>query len=475
MLEFLKRFAPKPTLRHPDFHEQNRAIDDESPRRAWNATRRGAKTTSAAIDIIETMEKFPKKKNLFLALTLDSAREIVWDDLKDLAERKGWVRGVDFKTTEKPTILKHKNGASVRLFGINSSAKEMKKVLGQKYKKVFIDESGSMTIDMVKLCYQMIEPGLIDYQGQLTLLGTCENIPKTFFERVTMGREAGWSVHRWTSDKNPYVAENWIKKKNELIEKNPLVVNASWFRTHYLNEWCQDDDLLIIPFHKERNEVEKLPEGFDWSYVLGVDLGFNDATSFSIMAFHPDHPICYRIKGYKAKGWILSKVGLEIKRLREQYEFFKIVIDGSNKQGVEDLKQRLLLPLVNAEKTGKATYLKGMKDAVLSGTLKLIAGDNEDLVQDESPESDEVGEWWRLQWSDTTQTKEDPRCENHSSDGTLYAWRECKQYLYSPEEDVPPPNTNEYMKLEEQRLAKELEQRLIEEQEQWIQNSLESF
>jgi hypothetical protein len=465
MQEYLKRFAPRPTLRHPDFHEQNKAIDDKSPLRAWNATRRGAKTTSAAIDIIETMEEFPKKKNLFLALTLDSAREIIWDDLKDLAEKMGWVIGVDIKFNEARSIARHKNGASVRLFGVNTSAKEMRKVLGQKYKKVFIDESGSMTIDMVKLCYQMIGPALIDYDGQLTLLGTCENIPKTFFEKVTTGKEPGWSVHRWTSDKNPYVRDAWLKKKNDLIKENPNVVHASWFRTHYLNEWCQDDDLLIIPYLESRNSITTLPSGLDWNYVLGVDLGFNDATSFSVLAFHPDHPICYRIMGYKEKGLILSQAGKRIEKLREQYDFFKIVIDGANKQGVEDLKQRMGLPLVAAEKTGKPVYLKAMKDAMITGTLKVINGANNSWIEEIS----------HLQWSDETMLKEDPRCENHENDGTLYAWRECKQYLYSPGEGPVIPNTSEFMNKIEQKLADELEQRLMEEQEQWMQNHLENY
>lgn len=461
MLEYLRRFAPKPSLRHPDFHAQNNAIDDPSKRRAWNATRRGAKSTSAAIDIIETMEAFPRMKNLYLALTIDSARGILWDELKWMAEKMR----LPVKFNEARSTATHQNGSSIRLFGVDASDKEMRKVLGQKYKKVFIDEAGSMTINMIKLCYQMLEPALIDLDGQLTLLGTCENIPKTFFEEVTMKREPGWSVHRWTSDQNPFIADKWIAEKERIIRENPNVINASWFRTHYLNEWCQDDDLLIIPFHGDRNEVESLPIGIDWSYVLGVDLGFNDATSFSVLAFSPYHPICYRITGWKERGLILSEVGEKINQIRTKYDFFKIIIDGSNKQGVEDLRRRMRLPLYDAERTGKATYLKTLKDAVVSGTFKVIKGQNDDWITEVS----------HLQWSDLTHTKEDPRCENHSSDGTLYAFRECRHYVYTPEEVPLRADTDEYMRAQEKKLAKELEQKLIEEQISWMQNNLESY
>jgi hypothetical protein len=49
-----------------------------------------------------------------------------------------------------------------------------------------------------------------------------------------------------------------------------------------MNEWCADDDLVIIRFNNEINRIEKLPEYGDWIFGLGVDLGFNDATSFTV-------------------------------------------------------------------------------------------------------------------------------------------------------------------------------------------------
>lgn len=411
------------------------------------------------------MEKFPGQKNLFMALTLDSARGILWDELKNLSD-KGKI---ELSFNEARSICKHPNGSTVRLFGINANAKEMRKVLGQKYKKVFIDEAGSMTIDMEKLCYQMIEPSLMDLNGQLTLLGTCENIPNTFFERVTEGHEKRWSVSKWTTADNPYLKDTWAREISNMLKENPLIVEASWFKTHYLNIWCQDDDLLIIPFVAERNTVtynewEAIKGEHEFFYVLGVDLGFNDASSFNVLAFSLTHPICYRVEGYKKSGLILTKVGEEIELLRTKYDIHKIVIDGANKQGVEDLKQRMNLPLVSAEKTGKPVYLKGLKDDVVTGRFKVVEGFNDTLVK----------EWSHLQWLDMNQLKEDPRCENHESDGTLYAWRECRHYASEPIKPKPKDNTEEYMKMLEREKAEELQRRIQEEQE-WAMQNLESY
>lgn len=458
--ELLKRHKKKPSLRNPSFNKQNQAIDDSAKLRAWNCTRRAGKSTAAAIDLVETLEKYPNCKNLYLALTLDSARGILWDELKNMNDK--FKLSLEFK--EQRSIVVHENGASIRLFGVDANAKEMRKVLGQKYKKVFIDEAGSMTIDMEKLCYQMIEPSLMDLDGQLTLLGTCENIPNTFFEKVTMEREKRWSVTKWTTADNPYLKDIWAREISIMLSENPKIVDASWFKTHYLNIWCQDDDLLIIPFDEQRNEVSNLPSNIEWFFVLGVDLGFNDATAFSVLAYSPYHLVCYRVFGFKKSGLILSKAGEEIEKLRKSYDFTRIVIDGANKQGVEDLKQRMKLPLVEAEKTGKPTYLKALKDDVITGNFKIVSGSGDGLKK----------EWAQLQWIDMNQLKEDPRCQNHESDATLYAWRECRHYAGLSQLKSFDISSDDYIKELEVKQAESVERELQEEAE-WIMQNLEGY
>ena len=458
--ELVRRHRKKPTLRNPLFDKQNQAIDDQSKLRAWNCTRRAGKSTAAAIDLVETLEKYPGTKNLYLALSRESARGILWDEMKNMNDKA--KLNLEFK--EQPSLIVHPNGSSIKLFGIDANAKEMRKVLGQKYKKVFIDEAGSMTIDMEKLCYQMIEPSLMDLDGQLTLLGTCENIPNTFFEKITMGRENRWSVTKWTTADNPYLKDIWSREVANMLSENPKIVDASWFKTHYLNIWCQDDDLLIIPFSEQRNEISDLPSGFEWHYVLGVDLGYNDSTAFAVLAFSPYHHACYRVFGFKRSGLIVSKAGEEIERLRKQYDFHKIVIDGAAKQGVEDLKQRMKLPLTEAEKTGKPTYLKALKDDVVTGQFKVIKGSGDSLKQ----------EWSQLQWVDMNQLKEDPRCQNHESDATLYAWRECRHYAGLQISKKAEFNTDEYIKDLEKEQAEQIKQQLHEEAE-WIMQNLETY
>ncbi len=451
-------------LRDENFVKQNDAINDTSPLKAYNCTRRAGKTLSVVIDFLESAANNPGTKYLYMALTIDSARGICWDDLKEYNEKYK----LGGKPNESKSEIRFPNKSLIKLAGADCSEKQMRKTLGQKFKKVAIDEAGSFTVDMKRLVYQMIEPTLIDQRGQLILLGTCENIPNTFFEEVTEGREPGWSVHKWTSADNPHVREQFLEQIDKILKRNPLAAEASWFKTHYLNQWCTDDDLLIIKVAKH-NLIDELPEispRSEWEYILGVDIGYNDANAFSVIAFNEHLKEAFCVETFKEAELDFTGVYKKINTLMTRFPFHRIVIDGANKQGVMELRNRFGLPLETAEKTAKATYLRLLRDDLIEGKFLLLRGKTNPLRT----------EWSSLIWEDENKEKEDPRCANHLSDATLYAWREALHYL-SEEEEIPPEkDSEEFMEQYEQQLADEVEQRQLEEQQEmedllsWMQD-----
>ena len=435
----------------PIFTKQNELITDTSRFQAWNCTRRGAKSTSFAKRALTKLLATPGSKGLYLALTLDSAKEILWDVVcKELDDRM-----IPYRGYENQGIFLFKNKSQLRFFGVDGSYKEMKKILGQKQKIVGIDEAGSMTIDMPQLCYQMIQPALSDLQGDLIILGTCENIPNTFLERIITGKDefhAMWKKHIWTTAVNPYMAEIYAAEMARILAVNPKAKDASWFKTHYLNQWCADDDLLIIKNDKTINEVERLPD-VELTYGLGVDLGFNDATSFTVAAFSRHDPYLYIAKSFKLSGMDLTDVSNQIKKLNAQYNFFKVKIDGANKQGVQEMQNRhdIGVTLESADKTDKATFLRLMSDDYKQGKVKHVAGECDPLDDEQSA----------LMWIKGS-SEEDPRCQNHCNDGALYIWRECRTYLFQPE-STPWTTTDQKM---EDQFKQEAEQILLEQEDE---------
>lgn len=452
--EYLKRkgkLAPV-EIRDPLFHRQNAVLDDRKHRfKCVNTTRRGAKSTTEAIDHIEICNEFPESFTVYFGLTIGSVRNIIWDVFKSLNNKHSL--GMKFNETE--SSIRYPNGSRTILFGLDASEEEMKKVLGTKIRKATIDETGSMRVNIETFIKQKLRPALADLRPNswCSVVGTCENIPKTYFEKVSTGKDPdmGWSIHRWTTFENPHMAKQWGEELAEMRAANPDIDKASWFRTHYLNEWCSDDELLIIPASKMQF-VDILPHSRDWYYVLGVDLGFNDDSSYSVIAASHTVRCAYVIHTYKSDRQDFQDVADSINKIKSEYPISRLVIDGANKQGIETMKNRMNLHDANiAEKQGKVEYLRLLKDDVIIGMLKFVNGKCDALKE----------EWESLQWLSVKgerRDEEDPRCPNHLSDATLYAWRETYAYMAENLPDVPPVGSPEHYNKIAENMEKEDEE-----------------
>lgn len=445
-----------------NFPLQKEILQDLARFQAWQCTRRFGKSTSFGKKALNIAVNNPGAKILYLALTRDSAIGILWGILENELKQQGMVEGIDYKTDKTNAVFTFrgsdesdpfKGGGTIKFFGVNSNANEMKKILGQAYDLVGIDECGSMTVDMQVLILQMILAALSDRRGSLVLLGTAENIPNTFFEEVTSEKEKSldWKIYKCSTVDNPYMAKQFKEDMEMILRNNPLAAETSWFRTHWLNEWCADDDLIIIKNNPDLNHIEKLPESDNWIYGLGVDLGFNDATSFVIGAVSSDYEHYYTVEAFKASGMDFTDTANIIKKYNSIYGFTFAVVDGANKQGVAEMQRRhdLGLTLESADKTDKATFLRLMADDYKQGRVKHVSTATTQLDEEQG----------QLMWIKGTD-KEDPRCQNHLNDGQLYIWRKMRPYFEPKENKCKTPD--EEM---ENQFKKELEEAIRAEEE----------
>lgn len=440
--ELKRREQREASFIDPNFPKQVEILADKSRFQGWLCSRRGGKSTTFAKKCLTRLLNNPGSKGLYLALTLDSAKSILWDVIEGELDS----RQIEYTPHKQQGIFDFPNKSQLRFFGVDSSYKEMRKILGQKLAIVGIDEAGSMTIDMPNLINQMITPALIDLGGDLVMLGTAENIPGTFHEEITKGNVPGWSRHIWTTYDNPYQATNWAHEIDRLTTLNPKVVEASWFKTHYLNQWCTDDDLKI--YHIKPENIVTTGTKFD--YVgLGVDLGFNDATAFVVVGFNKNNPILHVIESQKFVGFDFTATAKHIRTLQAKYSPFKIIVDGANAQGVEEMKVRWGIPLQAAEKTDKSNFMRLLDDDFRQIKLLVDPG-NTELIK----EAD------NMMWIKGTD-KEDPRCQNHLLDALLYIWRYMYNYTQQPEVTIwTDPNQamkNQFL-AESERLKREIQE-----------------
>lgn len=427
---------PKPALIDRTFKAQAKFLKDPHFRKAAQCTRRAGKSNVGGRALFQGAYKYPGSTTLYLALTRLSAKNIMWDSVIKQLNKELHLGGHPHETELN---FRLPNDSKIQLAGADATPQEMEKYLGGKYPVVIVDEAGSFRQDLRKLVYENLEPAVADYDGWVGLIGTPTEITSGLFFDVTNGKEAGWSVHKWTTEQNPYMRAKWAKRIQLLLETNPRIIETPAFKRMYRNEWYIDEESLCYKYKHGRNDIDEIPKHVerDLTNVLGVDLGFNDASAFVIASFTDYHRDLYFREPYKRSGMIVSDVAKMIGYYINKYNPMACVIDNASKQVVEELKQRFSLPLEAAEKSDKAHFIEIMNADYIQGYIKLVGPECEPLRK----------EYGSLIWDDEAKPKwiEHPKCENHLADGSLYAWRKCFPYL----SQALPPRKNEQERIDE--------------------------
>ena len=407
-----------------EFAKQLAFINDDSPLTAALCTRRAGKSYGIGEKLFKKAFQWPGSTVLYLALTRDSARRIMWKDvLKDIAKRKK-IPYSENKTDLEMTL---DNGSVIKLAGADADQKQREKFLGGKYPLVCVDEAGSFSNDLETLVYEYLEPAVSDYNGEVALIGTPTFFWQGFFAKVTQGKERGWSVHEWNTTDNPFMKENWEERLKLLKERNPNVEDTPGYKRMYQGIWVVDETNLVYKFNAEKNYVSELPKDKDiMGQVLGIDLGWNDATAYSLARYYENNDCLYFVDTWKKSNQIVDAVVKTIKGYIEDYDIHTICIDNASKQMVETLKVRFELYDVTihaAEKTDKFEHIEIMNSDFMMDRIKLYR-----------PKAEALAEEYKDLILDPNARKraEHPACENHLCDASLYAWRHARNYLERP-------------------------------------------
>lgn len=301
---------------------QREVYDDKGRRLVLLTGGRCGKTTGMGDDILQTMLTVPGARCLFIALTRDSAIDLLWDPLKETLEQLDIRRHA--KLQEVSLRLRLANGAQLQLVGADDK-KQIEKLRGIPRHKVWIDEAGSFDEQLLEfLIERVLGPRLGDYKGTLGIGGTPPpGLRGIFYEASRSGGNnrhwkdrddpafegwIGWSLHTWNAlDAAPYaprIQSAWeealeTKKRNGWTDSHPV-----WMR-EYLGLWAADDTDTVFKYRSHLDDgtawnewdpekdpatgVAHLPTtwGQGWRYVFGIDLGSSDPTAIEGFAWHP--------------------------------------------------------------------------------------------------------------------------------------------------------------------------------------------
>lgn len=394
---------------------------------------RAGKTTACAADLINTALSMPGTTGLYITLARSSAKRIVWPDLHCIIRDFG----LDAEFNETELTVKFLNGSRIYCSGANTEA-ETEKLRGlSNVALAYIDESQAFRSHLKELIDDVLVKRLYDTNGRCRLIGTPGPIPAGYFYEAS--KSSSWSHHAWTLHNNP-----WIERKSGLtvnalikqdMDRKGVTIDDPSIQRECFGRWVLDSESLILNYSADKNHYEELPPG-NWHYILGMDFGFNDADSFSVLGWQDSSPDTYLIEEDIRENQTFEQMESNFEKLYNKYPFSYVEADpgGGGKKLIESLKPRYKIPFNAADKTEKVPNLKLLNNALRTGRFK--AKKTSRFAQD-----------CNLLEKDRDKSTPDKfviKGHSDSIDSVLYPFRKSPAYYSTPPKPKLLPNTKEY-------------------------------
>jgi hypothetical protein len=431
-----KFIANKFVLENFLFDKQLAFAQDPSPFKIAVCSRRAGKTVECAADLINTAIKNKGVVCLYITLAAANAKKLVWKELKQI--NKDYNLKAHINETELSMVFS--NGSIVYCSGAKD-ASEIEKFRGLALKLVYIDECQSFREYLRDLIDDIIEPALMDHAGTLCLIGTPRPTPTGYFYECW--NNPVWSKHFWTFFDNPHVVTKSKKTHKELLDRvlkrRGLTVDHPSIQREYFGKWEPDNESLLVKYDAKKNHFIEVPKHKTKpNYVMGVDIGHNDADALCILAWFDDSPITYLIEEKITPKQGITELVNQINELRASYDVSKIVMDmgGLGKKIGEEIIRRHQIPVEPAEKARKMENIELMNDALRTG--RLMAKSNSRFAQDSY--------MVEIDRDKSTPEKIAVSSSYHSDiiDSVLYAFKLSPAYSWEPVKPKPKYGTREW-------------------------------
>jgi len=415
-------------------------------------SRRAGKTVGIVADMLDTCQKESEINLLYITITQQQARAIIWSDLLRLIEDYS----IECKVDNTRLTVSFPNKSRIYIAGAKDRT-EIEKFRGWKLRKCYIDECQSFRTYIKELINDIIIPALRDKRGELYLTGTPGPVKAGVFYEYSQSKN--WRSHHWTAFDNPYMHDPPKLDLEEVLREERVIRGIDESDPSYIREtfgkWIEDSDALVYKFNRTRNIYTTLPTGGEWSYIVGVDIGYNDSDAIAVIGFNSHHKKVYLVDEHVKNKQNISQLVEVIQYYKDQYNPIRMVMDAGalGKKIQEELRFRHGLHLEAAEKTRKVEFIELLNDDLRTERFKAFENS---LFQEDC---------MLVQWDKDSKIRnpEKPKISDtyHSDicDAVLYAWRECKHYLSEKPAKVPVEGTNDYMRELEKREAEDMQRK----------------
>jgi hypothetical protein len=444
-----RRGGPKFRVEDFCFKEQLDFIRDTAQYKTAVCSRRAGKTIACAADLIDTALTNPDIVCLYVTLRRNNAMKLVWPELKKI----NTAFELGGNPNETHLSLTFPNGSVIYCSGAKDK-NEIENFRGLPLKKVYVDECQSFRAYIEDLIDDVLSKALFDYAGTLCLIGTPGLVPAGYFYDQTKSK--AYHHHFWTMFQNPHLERKSGKTVQALVdadcERMGVTISHPKIQRECFGRWVVDMDSLVFQYKAETNDYQALPtlKG-KWSYIIGVDVGFDDSDALSVIGWSEFDKRAYLIEEHVQNKQGITELAGKISELITRYSPMKVVMDtgGLGKKIAEELTKRYSLPIEAAEKTRKIEYIELLNDAMR--TARFFAKKDSRFAQDCM-----LVEWDR----DKTTPERKVISDNYHSDITdsvLYAYREALNWLSVPEPAKHQPGTLEHTQEQEDAIERQAE------------------
>ena len=435
------------------FDEQRKMFRGKGGRfRNAVCSRRAGKTVGIAADMVDIAQHEPEVNLLYITITQQQARAIIWADLVKIIE----TYEIDCKTDNTRLTISFPNKARIYIAGAKDRS-EIEKFRGWKLRNCYIDECQSFRSYLKELINDIIIPALRDLRGGLYLTGTPGPVKAGVFYEYSQSKN--WKTHHWTAFDNPYLHNPPKLDLEEILREERIIRSIDETDPSYIREtlgkWVEDKDALVFKFNKVKNTYAKLPSDGEWHYIIGIDIGYNDSDALAVIGYNTHYKRVYLVDEHVKNKQNISQLVEVIKEYKEEYKPIRMVMDAGalGKKIQEELRMRHGLNIEAAEKTRKIEFIELLNDDLRTEKFKAFKNSlfEEDCML--------------VQWDKDSRIRnpERPRISDtyHSDicDAVLYAWRECRHYLSEKPNPAIKPGTKEAMDELERQLADECERK----------------
>lgn len=428
--------------------DAQRALADDPHQFVTACTgRRGGKTTAAAALLLRAAKDNPKRAVLYLTLTKDTAKLIIWDALKDL----NTLFGLGGEPSESDLTMRMPNGALIILAGVDKR-KEIEKRRGQGFALVVIDECQSIPEYVRDLVDAVIAPALMDVPGRLLMIGTPSLLESGYWFECHHNKGEVWGHHTWTSFDNPTLPNPRASldaecKRRGVTEDDPTI-QREWFA-----RWVRDLLSAIFKFDPKKNVFNALPLDLPaelWRYIIAFDIGGGvekDNDAISVLAYHPHARATWLVEEHVEPKQDVSALAEKVKGIRDRLGAHKVsaIVADAGALGAKvvlELNNRHHLAVIAAKKADKFANIELLNAACVNGEFYAKAGGQ---FASEAPKV-------QRDWDKSTPTKIE--IKGHMPDicdSTLYGYVESLSWLSKPVEEPPAPGSPAWA--EQQRKA----------------------